>query len=346
MIKFAPDLFSDSTPKWAEGSGTNLEDINELIPSYFRGQSLDSMPLRAGSFELNSSNFKFSICGKAFVGKKWPAITPPEKVESQLQLLHYLASESLPVPPPVRSLTGRFSVSSRGHLWGIFEFVHGSYFRGSLPELESTGQAIGRLLNFLGNFNGGEFFPPPQLADSSTSDLIFSSLSRRKGLTDSLGIQGAEILSSSLSRVLEGWKRTRRNKIDTARQLVHYDIHPHNLLMTEAGQPAAVLDFDSCAMLSPEVGVGFACLKLGRQAVNFLGHRDYASKVTDIFISQIAREYEREIDLSLVKIAAEGEVMRRISLILFSAFESNDQSWTHVLPVQIGHLHELDAMFG
>jgi len=339
---FLPDLFSDSKPKWAQTNESYFSEVTEVVRLYLKNVKLDRDPLQAGAFEVNSSNFKVSVDGQFFLVKRWPISSEQINVENQLKLLNYLSAETIPVPSPMVSIGGTFSVVSRSRIWGIFEFVEGEYFHGSLGQIESAGTEIGRLFAALREFSAMSVFPQGPSHEARQEESIPSLVSSRKDWAGILGDHGARLLNNSLDKIWEISQKSRDVKFATPIQLVHYDLHPHNLLMTQKDEPAAFLDFDACARLHPEFGIGFALLKLGRQAASFLGEAEGPSIIASTFLSNLAREYAVWIDPTSLKTAMQIEVLRRIGLILRSSAAGIERSWVHVLPIQVGHLYEID----
>jgi hypothetical protein len=341
---FSSDLFSSSTPKWTEVADPSVTEIDDVLLLYFNDGKADTRPLQAGAFELNSSNFKVVVRGKPYLLKRWQATASQDRIEKQLTLLEHLHVRNVEVAPPIHALSRNFSVEYKSRVWGLFGFVSGEYFRGNDIEVASTGASIGKLFEATRTFEGALAFPEGPSHRTPQDAATLAAFGDRSSWVGILGDSGAAVLDRGFEKILETWGAIQDVKFSLPIQLVHYDLHPHNLLMAQ-NRLAAFLDFDACARMQPEIGLGFAALKLGRQAVFFSGKRGRASDTSSIFLTNVVKEYEGALDFSSLKAAAQMEVMRRIVLILRLNLESGERAWNHVLPVQVGHLYEIDELF-
>ena len=55
--------------------------------------------------------------------------------------------------------------------------------------------------------------------------------------------------------------------------------------------------------------------------------------------------YDAPLDIASLRYYAKFEVLRRIFVILDLAIGCHDNSWNHVLPLQLSHLDEIDIIF-
>jgi aminoglycoside phosphotransferase (APT) family kinase protein len=346
---FKKDLFSDYIPKWQKASLEAVCDVRDVLKNYFPDAvSFDEDPRQVGALEINSSNFKISVNNKKFLLKRWDQSAQLEMVENQLALLNWLKDKKVPVAVPVLSLENKNFSLLNNRIWVLFEFLGGEYFKGTKPQLVSVAKSIGRLSRELKSIplnikisNG-----PQQLLPADREILRLYSQNKSKW-EEILGTEHALVLRQNLDHVVETWDQVEIGKAFGGRpQAIHYDLHPHNVLMSES-DVAGILDFDACAVLEPGVALGFSVMKLVRQAVAFDGIQSQAAELGNLFIAELIKEDSQvESFAQHFNSLAKSEVLRRIVLILKLNLEKSDKRWNHVLPVQIDHLYECDLIFG
>jgi hypothetical protein len=91
--------------------------------------------------------------------------------------------------------------------------------------------------------------------------------------------------------------------------------------------------------------MAFAGLKQGRQAVVAGGKARDAPLVGRLFIERYRTAFPSTETLDRFADLAAIEVLRRIAVILRLNVEKQISRWNAVLPVQIAHLEEADALF-
>jgi len=346
---FKKDLFSDYIPKWQNATTEAVCDICEVLKNYFPDPiSFDEEPSQVGAFEINSSNFKISVHKKKFLLKRWDQAAQLEKVENQLALLMLLKAKNVPVPEPVLSQKRKNFSLINNRIWVLFEFLEGEYFKGTKSQVISAAKSIGRLSSELKSLplnliisNG-----PQQLLPADRE--ILRLYSQKKPMWEEiLGAEYALLLGQNFDHIVENWDQSAIEKAFGGKpQVIHYDLHPHNILMSES-DVVGILDFDACSVLAPGVALGFSVMKLVRQAVVFNGLKTTAAELGNLFISELIKEDSQiETFAQSFNSLAKSEVLRRIVLILKLNLEKSDKRWNHVLPVQIGHLYECDLIFG
>jgi hypothetical protein len=162
-----------------------------------------------------------------------------------------------------------------------------------------------------------------------------------------LGAEHAELLALSWPVLMAEWEALSASSMVSGRtQAAHFDLHPHNLLVS-GGKVAALLDFEACKMMPVGFALGFAALKQCRQAMTLLppisDPRLLGSRYNDHLLRTCpsARVFASNLgDLAV------AEVLRRICIILRLNLENGEKKWNKVLGVQLGHLAEARALFG
>lgn len=346
---FQPDLFSISRPCWATVSKADehvLGDVAPFLPVSF-------FPLlgdleQSEALGINSSNFRLSTSQGVFLLKRWSRSADVSDLEKILAMMNWLASRKLPVPAPAKFMGGEVLLQLDSSAWSLFPFVEGDYFSGAGGQLEAIAEMTGRLMETLSQLpsNYSPSVGPKHLtaADGELLRRVEDASGRWDAL---LGPAHASLLSECWPALMMEWERLVDAGLDAcAVQASHFDLHPHNLLVS-GDRITAVLDFESCKLMPVGYALGFAALKQCRQTVALSQLPTDAPLVGARYIARLSDccPSTAPIVRQLGDFAV-SEVLRRICIILRLNIESGDKKWNRVLPIQIGHIGEARALFG
>ncbi len=348
MILFEPDLFSNKTPIWTRVNERSLTTISSLLKasSVIPISSVQSID-QSGAIELNSNNFRICTASGQYLLKRW-SHSDRESLKRLLKLMVWLRDLELPAPMPVLELGEPLLVGHAGSLWSLFHFVQGDYFEGSKKQLETAAALVAQLHAALAR--APSYLVPgegPVHNSQLDIDLFRNASAQRENWVEIFGSIHARVLRDAwptIEKAYEGLHHIRFNQ--GVRSPAHFDIHPHNIL-TDGARIAAILDFDSCKIMYSGYALAFSGLKLCRQSVTTSRKTWNPAKIGEIFLQHLIRS-----DPTLENLApnfnklATSEVLRRIALIIRLNFEKSDRSWNHILPVQVRHIGESDALFG
>ena len=346
--EFKPDLFSDSKPKWNTVTNEIADTIRNLI--YFSKIEFDISNILveySGAFEINSKNILVSSEKKKFLIKRWSNKSELSDINKTLNMMNWLADRELPVPRPIRFANQTFLLAKDSCIYSFFPFIEGDYFSGKGTELENISENTGILSKILVN-TPALFMPtvgPDHLSDKD-NQIIHVMEQMRDLWCDIFGYEYAKLLDENWEILSEDWSRMRKSTIDSGPVMpVHFDLHPHNLLMNN-GRVSAILDFESCRMLPIGYAFAFNALKQCRQAVVVNENNYSASNIGSKYIEIISRIFP------LIKPFANNfcdlasiEIMRRLCVIFRLNIENNQKTWNHVLPIQLAHLQEAKSLF-
>ena len=324
-----------------------LSDIAPYLPVSF-------FPLlgdleQSEALGINSSNFRLSTSQGVFLLKRWSRSAETSDLERTLALMSWLVSRRLPVPAPTKFTGGEVLLRLDSSTWSLFPFIEGDYFSGAGGELEAVAEMTGRLMETLSQLpeNYAPAAGPRHLtvADGELLRRVEDASNRWDAL---LGSAHASLLAECWPVLKMEWDRLVDAGLDAgAVQASHFDLHPHNLLVS-GNRVTAVLDFESCKLMPVGYALGFAALKQCRQTVALSQlPADDAPLVGARYIARLS-----ECCLSTSPIVrrlgdfAVSEALRRICLILRLNIESGDKTWNRVLPVQLGHIGEARTLFG
>lgn len=321
------------------------EVLSQLPPAFRR---LRGSPEQSGALGINSSNFRLNTDEGTFVLKRWSPHAVNQDVCHTLAIMDWLASQQLPVPPPVKFQKENFTLSTDSGIWSLFPFVEGSYFSGAGEELYAAAQITGRLMEKLTLLPSScvPNWGPKQLAVSDGE--LLGRVKDASGRWDSMfGAEYADLLDLSWPLLMAEWGKLNSTTIVSGRiQAAHFDLHPHNLLVQE-GKVVAVLDFESCKVMPVGFALGFAALKQCRQTMALGASSSDPRLVGMSYKKHLLQACPNASELvEHMGDLAVAETLRRICIILRLNLESGEKKWNKVLGVQIGHLSEARVLFG
>lgn len=323
-----------------------LDEVLSKLPKALL--PLQGNPEQSDALGINSNNFRLNTARGAFVLKRWSDQAVPRDVQNTLAIMAWLAARQLPVPAPVEIQPGSFTLSTGSGRWSLFPFVEGAYFSGADDEIHAAAEATGYLMETLSRLPAA-CVPIEGPAQMTVADGEL--LRRVKDVSRTwealLGAEHAELLASSWPVLMAEWdKLSAATVISSRTQAAHFDLHPHNLLVS-GGKVAAVLDFEACKVMPVGYALGFAALKQCRQAMVLRQLPGDPRLVGAFYAEHLLRTCPgaRELVTHLGDLAV-AEVLRRICIILRLNLEDGEKKWNKVLAVQLGHLGEARALFG
>jgi hypothetical protein len=348
LTAFAPDKFSVSLPVWNQTSTETKQSLHSVLTTFSQQVFSDVKGvLQSGAFGLNSSNFQLLTDNGRFLLKRWPLTVNKNEVENTLAVMHWLHKSDLPVPNPVPLGENERSVRNKTGNWALLPFVEGQYFTGNEGELDELTGKIGTLFKTLAriplNLRPGK--GPDHLSEEDGK--LFETYAGKAGMAGNLRDQmAANLFTKWMPLLCSEWNALTAKGLPVSPiQSAHFDLHPHNILV-DKGHVVAILDFDSCRTMALGPPLGFAGLKLCRQAI-VAGKRTLAPAIAGNRFRHLLRNTGVFPDILLEKLGdlAIAEVLRRVALILRLNLEDGNDAWNHVLPIQLGHLLEARALF-
>ena len=348
IILFKPDIFSNSQPLWRKASLDLLPDLKLLISSHLPDEFKSNINTieYSGGLEINSSNFRVTSNGKTVLVKRWSKMIKESNLEKIVGIMNWLDILKMKVPKPIVLKSGNSYIKIGEYYWSCFPFIFGDYFSGKGDEINDAALITGRLTQVLTELPL-ELNPdmgPIHLTEDDTE--ILNEIDTLKNHWDDLfGIDHANLLRTTWEDLMNNWNKIIKEK-KYAGQInpVHFDLHPHNLIFRDT-KLEAILDFESCKMMPVGYAISFAALKQCRQSVVEKNNINLAKEIGKSYLKIISSEYKLSenfihdfYDLSLT------EIIRRICLI-FRLNLNGNRDWNKVLPIQIAHMYEANALF-
>lgn len=339
---FEPDLYSDHEVHSIPVPQAEAERLLRLARLSF-GVPARGPVRRLGGLGINSANF---LLGGRWVLKSVIRPDRAAKLPRQVALAKTLEAAGLPLPAFRRTAGGAPHYKHGGRVWALSGYRPGRYFSGSGDELEQAARGIGRLFRRLSTLPRGgrsltsRVFRPALLADAlRVAEETLRSLSRKSAF-DRLALEALPEL----------WEQHRRFSVHQKawarlpRQVVHVDLHPHNLLFA-GGRLSCILDPEAYLRSVRLSAAGLSAYKLSREAV--ISGRRAPEGLGRIFFDEFSRECpltreERErFDQGAV-----AEILHRVCTILDLHYVRNEQTWDRDLIRHLRALREIPVLFG
>jgi hypothetical protein len=151
--------------------------------------------------------------------------------------------------------------------------------------------------------------------------------------------------SKHANLILYEWKRLRKKKIFPGKkQLVHFDIHPHNLLMKN-NKLVGILDLSSLKNMPIGYALSYSFLKILRQHLSNYKINKNCKFLVNNFIKKVNKKLKLKFNKETIRDLAMTEILRRIVIILKKNIHLNDQSLNHIMPVLINNMIECRVLF-
>ena len=323
-----------------------MRDLLPFLPASFFPLLGDIKQSEALS--INSSNFRLATSEGVFLLKRWSRSANFADLEKTLALMSWLESRQLPVPEPIKFLDGEILLSLDSGVWSLFSFIEGEYFSGAGGELEAAAEMSGRVMETLSQLPSN-YWPATGAKHftASDADIFDRAEDASSNWNELFGTEYASLLTKCWPILMREWDQLVDSGLgDGAVQASHFDLHPHNILVSN-NIVTAVLDFESCRLMHPGYSLGFAALKQCRQTVALHQLKENAALVGARYTTRLVDCYPDTVHIvSRIGDFAVSEALRRICIILRLNIESGDKTWNHVLPIQLGHIGEARALFG
>lgn len=357
-VIFGPNNHSKWEIKYRDVLPERFSQISGLILSNYPHivKEVVSMCQFDGA-EINSNNFKVVFTG--INGRRNKMLIRLHRAfnEEFVSSIHSVASILLKngckVCEVILDKDDNYIVHCDGEIYSAYQFVNGNHFRGTEEEIVSIGQELGKFDKVLANLQ----------ADSKLIILRKTSLESNNMFEFSLDIW-KDIISFARSRKQSGivdWfdevvidygdyfmKCAEKLSIIPfcQVQLVHSDLHPHNLI-TDGVSLRAIIDLDSINCWERIRAISFGIHRLIRQYVVYtlkaIPDREEIGRLRDLFLENYCKlsPLSSEEILS-VRFFIEHEALKRATYTAKDFYFRNNPAWKDGITKHILSLREAE----
>src|SRR3989338_6714438 len=300
--------------------------------------------LSAGA-EKNSNHFRVETKTGVYLFKH-SHINNPETQDVVNRAVAYLNDNCVKTPTIIPTTEGATFYVTGNEVFCFYDFIEGEHFDGSQAELQNVAGEIARLHGALATI------PYEREIRGLNGSVVGHNREALERIIKAVREHGeqTEFDSYALGILDEIDERSRAIvdvKVDgLPSQIVHYDLHPHNVLFSpESKEVASILDFDSLRYSQRARDVGFGMHRFARTCGAKTERRnDVGMDVRDrakLFLNSYVAENElTDEEMRVLPLAIQDEAMRRVITGLGNHYLRSDTTWSFDLPKQVTTLHE------
>ena len=343
---FLPDTFSRSRPVFSEAIYAFDDVLEAEILETFVDKVGEVLCVRKiGGAEVNSTNLRISTRSGEFIAKKIPRALTGRHYKT-CELAGYLSTHKVPVAAPIALSETEYPVKTTGGTWSLWRFYSGTHFQGGSNQLQDFSHKYRDFQERLDRAPS-EILPSISvcLDPDDMQEKFEMAATMRSDWLSIFGVQAAKSLYDAwpvIELTMEQLKQDKHLLHATSFGAVHFDLHPHNLLM-ENDDLKVILDLDSLVWYPRIPAVGFGVFKLFRQHVVSTGIAEDPVAIKREFIQFCSWVDDRNTPEDLLR-GAVMEVARRASHIIGEYLAGTNNSWQHVFEIQLACLGELQFL--
>jgi Ser/Thr protein kinase RdoA (MazF antagonist) len=161
-------------------------------------------------------------------------------------------------------------VKDGDEIWQLFEFIPGSYFKGTNKEMIAAGLVIANLHMALRKIS-------PRGLPAMFPRITFK---KWQIFLDRLNKEGFEIKDTQIGQALQ---KNESCLIEQKKVIIHSDLHPHNIL-SFSGEKLSIIDFGNLSIDDERLDLASAAHRLSRQFVVYNTKLDFRSQ-EELFVN-------------------------------------------------------------
>jgi Ser/Thr protein kinase RdoA (MazF antagonist) len=333
-----------ATIKYEHASDVESSRLAAILREGWGIDDAKFLRLSAGA-EKNSNNFRVETSSGVYLFKQ-SHINKPRTQDVISNAMSYLKDNSIKTPAIIPTNEGANHYVAKEGIFCFYDFIEGENFDGSQAELKNVAAEIGKLHRVL------ETIPFMRAIRKSNSSVVGHNRKKLGKIIEAAREHGeqTDFDSYAISILDEIDERSRAiieaKIVDLPFQIIHYDLHPHNVLFDGSSKELlALLDFDPLRYSQRARDVGFGMHRFARTCgseterkndvgvdVRMRGRRFLDSYVTENELS--------DKEIKSLPLLIQDEAMRRVMNVLANHYLRNDTTWSFDLQKQVTTLRE------
>lgn len=266
---FAPNSHSSPRINWRPVSDEQKKVVSSVLGEHY-GIRNPAKIVQIGAQKMRSNNFRITYeesgrVHQVLLRKNIQHYTSEALIAIDT-VMRTVAGAGLPAPEAVLAKDGSICADAGGVLWQLFRFIEGEYYHGTAEELREASCAIAALHRALSLLSPSTKTGSPDWVLPNVQDfkLFFQKAENGMGKLDALLLKN----KASLNRRIKSFSDNASSIANAGTQLIHADLHPHNLLFCKE-KLAAILDFGDVRLGFRAADAASACHRLVRQYIVF-----------------------------------------------------------------------------
>lgn len=348
MKIFQPDNFSEAEIRYRELNDI-LFFVPEVLDHYFSDYCVKAV-FQLDRPEINSENYKIIMtrAGKeqTYLLRRFKVLKNRRQINFYLGLLIKLEKRGAKVSHLIKNKKSQLSTKTKEGVYSLFKFIEAEYFSPDRASLKSAARAIAQIHQC---FNWLSPEDTSQINILSRKSLTYFNKVKNYSLNDFVQIKNiikkkknktkieVFVLKNIIffQNIVKEIAHCHPPIKKLPKQIIHSDLHPHNLLIKDK-EVAAIVDFDGIRISQQARDVAFAIYRLGRQFFinrNLAAARKEAPLLRNLFIE----EYQKIKKLSaeevrLMLILLKDEFIRKLLFVLKGVYLEDNNTWAKDLP--------------
>lgn len=360
MIDFKADNFSPSEIKYKEIS-LPPDFIKKALNKYFLDFKIIKI-FQLDRLEINSENYKIilSLNGlkKTILLRKNKALKEKKTIDFYLNLLINLEKKGVKVSRIIISRNKEKSVLIDNNFFSAFEFIEAEYFKPSLKSFLDIALNIALMHQAFNNFDASDI---AKINCLSKKNKIYYNTIKKYSVKDfetikkiiKEKINQTEIDKLILLKIplfietLEEIKKNKERIESLKKQIIHSDLHPHNILI-KGNKLKAIIDFDGLRIAPKGIDVAMAIYRFGRQF--FVSKKSSFKTNPALLKDKFIDIYNQTNPLSaseikLLPVLIKDDFLKKLLLVLNGVYLENNHTWAGDLIKFISAFEEIDLFW-
>lgn len=367
---FKPDNFSGVDIQYKEFEGDN-SFFNDILKLYFNDFKIKKI-FQLDRPEINSQNFKIILFvngkNREVLLRKYQVLSDLDQIIFYLNTLSFLKERGIKVSNVISNLAGQRAVKIRGGIYALFDFIEADYFSPAeesavavIEEIAKAHSALRSLgkeqISAIDNFSKRAAVYYNEVGSYSEKDFKdienFIKNKESKNEDDVLVLDKMPLIRKTVIEVKE-----REKEISLLpKQIIHSDLHPHNVLMVN-NEVGALIDFDAMRLSQRARDAAFAVYRFGRQfpvGSEESGAISEAPRLTKLFMDSYNKADKpacampahaggrlSEEEVRLMPILIKDEFLLKILFVLRGIYKKGNFSWAKDLRKFIAAIEEIN----